>query len=31
MKTALIKPFVELNKIQELFIVVPKNKIDVTY
>lgn len=31
MKTALVKPYVELDKIQELFIVVPKNKIDVTY
>lgn len=31
MKTALVQPFVDFDKIQELFIVVPKNKIDVTY
>ncbi|MHC1720771.1 MAG: rod shape-determining protein MreC [Clostridiaceae bacterium] len=31
MKTALIRPYVDLDKLQELFIVVPKNNIDVTY
>jgi len=31
MKTALVQPYVDFNKIQELFIVVPINKIDVTY
>lgn len=31
MKTALVQPYVDFNKIQELFIVVPQNKIDVTY
>ncbi len=31
MKTALVEPYVNFNKIQELFIVVPQNKIDVTY
>jgi len=31
MKTALVKPYVDFNKIQELFIVVPKDKIDVKY
>jgi len=31
MKTALVKPYVDLDKLQELFIIVPKNKIDVTY
>lgn len=31
MKTALVQPYVDFNKIQELFIVVPQNKIDITY
>lgn len=31
MKTALVKPYVDLNKLQELFIIVPENKIEVTY
>ncbi|OFI07229.1 cell shape-determining protein MreC precursor [Clostridium acetireducens DSM 10703] len=31
MKNAIIKPYVDFGKIQELFIIVPKNKIDVKY
>lgn len=31
MKNAIIKPYVDFNKLQEIFIVVPKNKIDVKY
>jgi len=31
MKTALVEPYVDFNKIQELFIVVPQNKIDGKY
>ncbi len=31
MKNAVVKPFVDFNKIQEMLIVVPKNQIDVKY
>lgn len=31
MKNAVVKPFVNFNKIQEMLIVVPKNQIDVKY
>lgn len=31
MKNAIIKPYVDFNKIEEVFIVLPKNKIDVKY
>lgn len=31
MKNAIIKPYIDFNKLEELFIVVPKNKIDVKY
>ncbi|CAB1239969.1 rod shape-determining protein MreC [Clostridium sp. MT-14] len=31
MKNAVIKPYVNFDKIQELLIVVPKNKIDIKY
>ncbi|MCT8978242.1 rod shape-determining protein MreC [Clostridium sp. CX1] len=31
MKNAVIKPYVDFNKLEELFIVLPKNKIEVKY
>ncbi|WP_368488544.1 rod shape-determining protein MreC [Clostridium sp. BJN0013] len=31
MKNALIKPYVNFDKIQQLLIVIPKNKIDIKY
>ncbi|HBC97055.1 MAG TPA: rod shape-determining protein MreC [Clostridium sp.] len=31
MKNAVIKPYVNFDKIQELLIVVPKNKVDIKY
>jgi len=31
MKNAIIEPYVDFNKIQEVFIVIPKNKIDIKY
>ncbi|MTK13338.1 MAG: rod shape-determining protein MreC [Clostridiaceae bacterium] len=31
MKNAIIKPYVDFNKLEELFIVVPKEKIDIKY
>lgn len=31
MKNALIKPYVDFDKIQELLIAIPKNKIDIKY
>ncbi|KZL93841.1 rod shape-determining protein MreC [Clostridium magnum] len=31
MKNAIIKPYVDFNKLEEVFIVLPKNKIDVKY
>lgn len=31
MKNAIVKPYVDFNKLEELFIVVPKDKIDVKY
>lgn len=31
MKNAIIQPYVDFNKLQEVFIVLPKNKIDVKY
>lgn len=31
MKNAVIKPYVDFNKLEELFIVLPKNKIDIKY
>ncbi|MDW8799866.1 rod shape-determining protein MreC [Clostridium sp. A1-XYC3] len=31
MKNAVIKPYVDFNKLEELFIVMPKNKIEVKY
>lgn len=29
MKTAIVKPYVDFNKLEELFVVVPKEKIDI--
>ena len=31
MKNALVKPYVDFNKLEELFIVVPKDKVNVKY
>ena len=31
MKTAIVEPSVDFNKIEELFVIVPKNSIDVQY
>ena len=31
MKNALVKPYVDFNKLEELFVVVPKDKINVKY
>ncbi|WP_123054236.1 rod shape-determining protein MreC [Clostridium sp. JN-1] len=31
MKNAIVKPYVDFNKINEVFVVIPKNKIDVKY
>lgn len=31
MKNALVKPYVDFNKLEELFIVVPKDKINIKY
>ncbi len=31
MKNAIIKPYVDLRKIEEVFIVMPKNKEEVKY
>ena len=31
MKNAVIKPYVDFNKLEELFVVVPKDKINVKY
>lgn len=31
MKNAIIQPYVDFNKIEEVFIVLPKNKIDIKY
>lgn len=31
MKNALIQPFVDFSKLEEVFIVIPKNKLDIKY
>lgn len=31
MKNAIIQPYVDFNKLEEVFIVIPKNKIDIKY
>ena len=31
MKNAIVKPYVDFNKLEELFVVVPKDKINVKY
>jgi len=31
MKNAIIQPYVDFNKLEEVFIVLPKNKIDIKY
>lgn len=31
MKNAIIKPYIDLNKLEEVFVVIPKNKIDIKY
>lgn len=31
MKNAIVKPYVDFNKLEELFIVIPKDKIDIKY
>lgn len=31
MKTAIVQPYVDFNKINDVFVVIPKNKIDVKY
>ena len=29
MKRAVVKPYVDFNKLEELFVVVPKEKVDI--
>ena len=29
MKKAVVKPYVDFNKLQELFVIVPKEKVDI--
>lgn len=31
MKNAIVKPYVDFNKLEELFIIIPKDKIDMKY
>lgn len=31
MKTAVIEPYVDFNKLEEVFVIIPKNKIDINY
>ena len=31
MKNAVVEPYVDFNKLEELYVIVPKNKIDVKY
>ena len=31
MKTAIVKPFVDFNKLEELFVVIPKETREVKY
>lgn len=31
MKTAVLQPYVDFNKLQEVFVVIPKNKMDINY
>ncbi len=31
MKSAIVKPYVDFNKIEELFIVAPKDKREIKY